>query len=123
MNKSRLKRAAAVSGSIYIVIEVVLYVIGLTWPEAAPHAQFISGKVTPLLVMLSNFLILGDAGLPDATGPAEPEEHTTRGILSSGIDPREPIIIGSTEPRGHASRVIQPIVNVLEKALGFFEKL
>ena len=98
------KRAAAVGGAIYVIVEVVLYVIGVIWPDAAPHAQFISAKLTPLIVILSNFLILGDAGLPDVG---------TRSIDAFDLPAKRPIF----------AEIISPVVTFFEKVFGFIASL
>lgn len=107
MNTSKVKRAAAVGGAIYAIVEVVLYMVGAIWPEAAPHAQFISGKLTPLIIILSNYLILGDDGLDDVP--------TTRSV--------DPAITGSVLPRPMSAKAISPVVTLFEKLFGWFKRL
>lgn len=47
------RNPAVITATIYAVIKVALYLIGVIWPNAAPHAQFVTSTLTPIIIIFA----------------------------------------------------------------------
>ncbi len=71
MNIQDPRSPAVVTATIYAITKVTLYLIGVIWPNAAPHAQFVSDTLVPLVIIFAVYYV-------SKAGSATPS--TTRGL-------------------------------------------
>lgn len=119
---------AVISGAIYIVSEVIIYLIGVIWPEAAPHAQFVSSKLTPIIIIFAVWATnKQQLAVPPTIITAEPPSVTTRSIgMDDLIVPKDfgtATIKGESKPYRYISAVLRPVEFAVGKVFGFLFRL
>ena len=119
---------AVISGAIYVVSEVIIYLIGVIWPEAAPHAQFVSSKLTPIIIIFAVWATnKQQLAVPPTIITAAPIAAPTRAIgMDDLIVPKDfgtVTLQGESKAYRIVSAILKPFETVLALSFRFLFRL
>lgn len=93
MNIQDPKSPAVITAAIYAIVKVTLYLIGVIWPSAAPHAQFVADTLVPIVIIFAVYYVSRPSSQPAmstrslAPDMPQPEPSKLKKLLWTLVSP------------------------------------